>query len=65
MTFYTTFVQVTTVYLLQTVSCGWNIQNHQAFCFPYQKGIAERKKQPHLVTLSPTAYRVPAAALDL
>ena len=65
MTFYTTFVQVTTNYLLQTDSCWWNIQNHQAFRFPYQKRISERKKQPHLVTLSLTACGVPAAALDL
>ena len=74
MSFNTTFVQVTSVYSLQTVSCGpkssgiskQGQDDTKAFRFPYQKRIEERKKQQHLVTLSP-AVCLPcaAAALDL
>ena len=51
MSFNTTFVQVTSVYSLQTVSCGpkssgiskQGQDDTKAFRFPYQKGIEERK----------------------
>ena len=70
---YKTSGQVTSVYWLQTVSCGHFVQNHQAhknrvrlktkaFHFPYQK---EKNWSISSDLAQQLAHPVPAAGVDL